>query len=782
MSIFCIERLEMQCIPEFANICYSCQPNSKRIDCQEPLPKQAPFALMKTPSVAEKQSEPEHNASEVDVKTPKQVSVVLDQEDTPPEPQQQTPKQNKGILNYFAKTVAGGVSSVMKAAMTPSVQRKVDMDASLQPHDSNEAAEYDSTSFTLEDTSPPFVEETAVDEEVETTSQDSAQQTKKVEYSLSKDQIHLPWAELWKEMKSEGWRHIAGDLRVSYFYLHPNCAGMKKKEVLRLQKGSEFFESEDEVRIFAQEHLGWKGEKMISTPGETMMSTPVTSTATNKRRERDSNHEETSPSKKSRTHRQQCDAKTPKKSPARRNNAPSSASSKQSSTSSKAGESKKSHIPLPDQQLSYKDKLEYSKLTLHPSYKLKNERLSSTSNSVVEQLESEIKLFMTRAMGTGYEIEGMSAQSPGFMYICGGPGTGKTTAVAACSEQLPKWAKDKGFIKPCYCHINMASNASMSSGIIMKQMLKSMAKKLQIDKNSDLAVFEKQFRNKGMILVVDEIDMLFKNHGGSGEEWFAKLIQWCEDKELPFSMIGISNSVNDASATKIRELSNTPHELVFPTYNEADLLAILEKRIGKKIVDTKALQLISKRVAASTGDARKALEITSNAVDKALDNFAEKWDKEVEDNSYPLVKLPHMMRAIREGLPTRHEEIIRGLPQAAKVILCIAVSLGKVWGPTAAVSIATLKRFAVEATQHAILDDASIGQIANLVEMLMDSGLLTTQDCFNFNANDPNSRLQIGVQLDDVEIALEQSLLVESSFYRSLVDYVKREKREGLHE
>eukprot|EP00975_Prorocentrum_lima_P062563 12886296-Prorocentrum_lima.AAC.1 len=66
------------------------------------------------------------------------------------------------------------------------------------------------------------------------------------------------------------------------------------------------------------------------------------------------------------------------------------------------------------------------------------------------------------------------------------------------------------------------------------------------------------------------------------------------------------------------------------------------------------------------------------------------------------------MRAIREGMPTRHEEIIRGLPQAAKVILCIAVSLGKVWGPTAAVSIATLKKYACQATQHAMLDEASL--------------------------------------------------------------------------
>ena len=61
-----------------------------------------------------------------------------------------------------------------------------------------------------------------------------------------------------------------------------------------------------------------------------------------------------------------------------------------------------------------------------------------------------------------------------------------------------------------------------------------------------------------------------------------------------------------------------PHELVFPAYNEGDILAILECRVGKKIVDYKALQLISRRVAASSGDARQALEITSNDIGKCL--------------------------------------------------------------------------------------------------------------------------------------------------------------------
>lgn len=357
----------------------------------------------------------------------------------------------------------------------------------------------------------------------------------------------------------------------------------------------------------------------------------------------------------------------------------------------------------------------------------------------------------------------------------------QTTAVASCADEMTKWARRNGYEKPLICSVNMAATQSnnFKGGGIMRTMLKKVAIGLQIASDEPLEKFEQLMRKKVVVLIVDEIDMLFKQHGGVGETVFKMLISWAEDKEMRFSLIGISNCVNDTNSTRVRELGNSPRELVFPTYKEDDVLAILEQRIGKNVIDHKALQLISRRVAASSGDARRALEITSNAVSKCLDLLnGINLDTKVKYNDeqhMPLVKLPHMMRAIRETMPMRHTDMISGLPQAAKVILCIAVSLSQVWGPTAKISIYTLKKYCVEATHHALMDEVGPGHIASLVEMLVDSGLLVTDISHNFNPNDANSKLKIGVQLDDVEIALEESLLKEGGFYRSLVDYVKRE-------
>lgn len=90
----------------------------------------------------------------------------------------------------------------------------------------------------------------------------------------------------------------------------------------------------------------------------------------------------------------------------------------------------------------------------------------------------------------------------------------------------------------------------------MRAMLAKISKELKIDKEADLRTFEAKFKKEVLVLVLDEIDMLFKNHEGKGEDWFKELVRWAEDKELKFSMIGISNCVNDDSANRVRDFGH----------------------------------------------------------------------------------------------------------------------------------------------------------------------------------------------------------------------------------
>ena len=78
----------------------------------------------------------------------------------------------------------------------------------------------------------------------------------------------------------------------------------------------------------------------------------------------------------------------------------------------------------PDLQHTVRDKLECCQMVLHPSFNMK-QLSKSTSSSVVSSKEHGIKDFLEKSIMTGASIDGMTLPSPGFLYICGGPGTGK---------------------------------------------------------------------------------------------------------------------------------------------------------------------------------------------------------------------------------------------------------------------------------------------------------------------------------------------------------------------
>lgn len=130
--------------------------------------------------------------------------------------------------------------------------------------------------------------------------------------------------------------------------------------------------------------------------------------------------------------------------------------------------------------------------------------------------------------------------------------------MSACADDVKKWAKTKGYKKPFLCHINLAAGHSSTKekGGIVKYIRKKIAQSLEIDQNSSLVELEKQFKKKGMILILDEIDMLFKQQRGIGETFLNSLIGLAEDKDLCFSMIGISNCINDKDAACIREIGH----------------------------------------------------------------------------------------------------------------------------------------------------------------------------------------------------------------------------------
>ena len=224
-------------------------------------------------------------------------------------------------------------------------------------------------------------------------------------------------------------------------------------------------------------------------------------------------------------------------------------------------------------------------------------------------------------------------------------------------------------------------------------------------------------------------------------------------------------------------------EDVFNPYGKEDLMAIVESRVGRSVVDPKLIEFASSKVSASSGDARRVLEFVS----KAIDNCREKLSQDRLDENFesfsegqPLVKLPHIMAVIREVNP-KYTHLINDLPTAAKTALCVATTLARALADCDASTptLGELKNYTMDALKN---EDMSNDEFKTVLEMLVDSGLLklTQSDTKLLRTESLMTmhRAPIGLdlQLEDVESAIDKTLLQEP-FYQNLVERVKSQRR-----
>ena len=197
---------------------------------------------------------------------------------------------------------------------------------------------------------------------------------------------------------------------------------------------------------------------------------------------------------------------------------------------------------------------------------------------------------------------------------------------------------------------------------------------------------------------------------------------------------------------------------------------ILLKRLGddSSVVDDKALIFASRKIAKSGGDARELLCVMSAAIATASKSLSEEQLKETSNIAH-VVKLPHVMKA-SSGEKDAMINTIKNLPGNAKTVLCIAVALGEAGNSWKIVSASTLQYYCGEASS--ILVDWSRDSFKTTIETLTDAGLILEAEVDELDQTE-EKQYKVGVQMEDVEIAMDRILLTEGTYYKGLVDYVK---------
>jgi Cdc6-like AAA superfamily ATPase len=202
---------------------------------------------------------------------------------------------------------------------------------------------------------------------------------------------------------------------------------------------------------------------------------------------------------------------------------------------------------------------------------------------------------------------------------------------------------------------------------------------------------------------------------------------------------------------------------------------MIKLRLGENIslVDEKAITFASRKIAKNKGDAREALQIMSDAISNAVKSIApESLSKETDDSSC-VVKISHVMKAIKGNDKSSLVKTIAELPQNAKIVLCVATALGQVGSRWEILSLSQLKKYCDEAYGNDLIKAWSLEHFNNILEQLRDADLISSYETEDEFSED--RCIKVGVQLEDVELAIEDTLLKENNFYSMMVEYVRKE-------
>ncbi|KAK4486432.1 hypothetical protein RD792_009107 [Penstemon davidsonii] len=207
------------------------------------------------------------------------------------------------------------------------------------------------------------------------------------------------------------------------------------------------------------------------------------------------------------------------------------------------------------------------------------------------------------------------------LFICGVPGTGKTMSVLSVMRNL-KSEVDKGSIRP-YCFVKINGLKLVSPDNIYSVIYEGLSghrvgwKKASRFLNERFSDESKRGEEdtKPCILLIDELDQLVTRN----QSVLYNILDWPTKPNSKLIVIGISNTMNLPENLRACICSRMGiQRLCFHAYNYQQLEEIISSRLkGIHAFEKLAIEFASRKEAAVTGDARRALEICRRAAELA---------------------------------------------------------------------------------------------------------------------------------------------------------------------
>ncbi|XP_021772062.1 LOW QUALITY PROTEIN: origin of replication complex subunit 1B-like [Chenopodium quinoa] len=264
------------------------------------------------------------------------------------------------------------------------------------------------------------------------------------------------------------------------------------------------------------------------------------------------------------------------------------------------------------------------------------------------------------------------------LYIHGVPGTGKTMSVLAVMRSL-KSELESGSIKP-YSFIEINGLKLATAENIYRVIYEALSGH-RVSWKKALHFLNERFsegkqvgkgQNKPCILLIDELDLLVTRN----QSVLYNILDWPTRPNSKLIVIGIANTM-DLPEKLLPRISSRMgiHRLCFGPYTFQQLQEIIMSRLkGIDAFDKQAVEFASRKVAAISGDARRALEICRRAAeitDYRIKNQATPADTASAEEAR--VGMAEVEAAIQEMFQAPHIQVIRSSCRLGKIFLAAMV-------------------------------------------------------------------------------------------------------------
>eukprot|EP00058_Branchiostoma_floridae_P007173 XP_002592661.1 hypothetical protein BRAFLDRAFT_124128 [Branchiostoma floridae] len=335
----------------------------------------------------------------------------------------------------------------------------------------------------------------------------------------------------------------------------------------------------------------------------------------------------------------------------------------------------------------------------------------------------------------------------GCMYISGVPGTGKTATVHEVLRCLQEEVDDSNLPEFQFVEINGMKLTDPHQA--HSQILKALTGQKATPEHA-AEILDKRFntpapRRESTVLLVDELDLLWTRK----QSVMYNLFDWPTRPQAKLIVLAIANTMDLPERMMMNRVSSRLGltRMTFQPYTFRQLQEIVMSRMkGLQAFEDDAIQLAARKVAAVSGDARRALDICRRATELA------ELAKTPGRKSAALVNMTHVDTAVQEMFSSPKIMAIRHASLQEQLFLKAVVAEFRRSG----LEEATFLQVSQQHECLCRLDGVSVptmSQLSGVCSTLGASRLLLVEA----GKSDLSQRVRLNVSQDDVMYALRDT-------------------------